>query len=401
MKIIKFGVIGAGGRGIISSYAHNPSMGSKLTAACDVNEKTLSEIKQKYKDHIFVTKDYNELLLRDDIDAVFVTTPDFLHEEHAVAALNAGKAVYCEKPLSITIDGADNILKAAKRNKQKLFVGHNMRYMNFTRKMKELVTKGAIGEIKAVWQRHFISYGGDAYFKDWHSEQKYTTGLLLQKAVHDIDVIHWLCGAYSRRVSGFGSLSVYDKCKRRSPDEKGDTTWRNENWPPLSQNKLSPNIDIEDLSMIHMELTNGVLASYEQCHFTPDAWRNYTIIGTEGRIENIGDFTGKCSIRIWNKRGNFKERGDKEYNIDHSQGSHGGADQKIVEEFIDYVRHGGKTYASAAAARNSVATAYQATMSIRNGGRPMEVPFLSDDLVEYFECKQKLFQGFRKTRMKK
>ena len=200
MKEIRLGVIGAGGRGHISHHAHNPENGVRLVAAADVADKPLDEFKQKFGADTFVTKDYRELLKRKDIDAVFVTSPDFMHEEQGVAALAAGKAVYCEKPLAITLRGCDRLLSTAMKHKTKLFVGHNMRYMAFVRKMKEIVDSGAIGRVTTAWCRHFINYGGDAYFKDWHSERKYATGLLLQKGAHDIDVIHWICGAYSKRV---------------------------------------------------------------------------------------------------------------------------------------------------------------------------------------------------------
>ena len=53
--------------------------------------------------------------------------------------------------------------------------------------------------------------------------------------------------------------------------------------------------------MMNMELDNGVLASYQQCHFTPDYWRNYTVIGTEGRLENFGDGAGD-QINVWTSR---------------------------------------------------------------------------------------------------
>lgn len=106
------------------------------------------------------------------------------------------------------------------RTGSKLFVGHNMRYFPVVLKMKEIIDSGLIGDVQCGWCRHFINYGGDAYFRDWHSERKNTNGLLLQKGAHDIDVMHWLMGSRTRRVVGMGMLSVYDRCSRRSPDER-------------------------------------------------------------------------------------------------------------------------------------------------------------------------------------
>jgi predicted dehydrogenase len=156
-----------------------------------------------------------------------------------------------------------------------------MRHMAFVQKMKELVDSGAIGEVRTAWCRHFIAYGGDAYFKDWHAERSKATGLLLQKAAHDIDVMHWICGGYSRLVNAMGNLTVYNQIKdRRSPKDLPDVRWYSNNWPPSSQQKLNPIINVEDLSVMQMTLDNGVICTYQQCHYAPDAWRNYTIIGT-------------------------------------------------------------------------------------------------------------------------
>lgn len=383
MSDLKIGVIGAGGRGGVAANAHKPGEGSRITACCDLSDKTLDSVKEKYGNDITTTKDYKELLAQ-DLDGVFICSPDFLHEEHAAAALQAGIPIYLEKPMAITIEGCDRLLTLAKEKGVRLFVGHNMRYMSIIRKMKKLIDDGAIGELKTVWCRHFISYGGDAYFRDWHSEAKFSTGLLLQKGAHDIDVIHWLSGAYSTRVSAFGNLSVYDKCGRRSPEEPGVATFDQKHWPPLEQTGFSPKIDVEDQTVMMMQMEGGILGCYMQCHFTPDCSRNYTFIGTEGRIENIGD--GPDSpIMIWNKRKDtYRTVGDAvAYGDETSDGGHGGADPVIVGEFVEYLRHGTATTATPQAARMSVAAGYQATMSLRNGGMPMEVPALPDGVATY------------------
>ena len=319
---------------------------------------------------------------------VFVTTPDFLHEEHAVEALEAGKAVYLEKPMAITIAGCDHILRAARDSGAALYVGHNMRHFAVIRQMKALIDGGAIGSVKAAWCRHFVSYGGDAYFKDWHADRRKTTGLLLQKGAHDIDVLHWLCDGYTERVTAMGGLTLYDQvADRHAPEERGDASFRQENWPPLAQVGLNPVLDVEDVSMMLMRLDNGVLASYQQCHYTPDAWRNYTVIGTEGRIENFGDGISEDScVRLWDvRRDGYRSEADQTFALAHLEGGHGGGDPSIVAEFLRYVREGGTVLTSPVAARYSVAAGCMATASLRNGSMPMDVPPVDADLRAYFE----------------
>ncbi|MDX9978982.1 MAG: Gfo/Idh/MocA family oxidoreductase [Lentisphaeria bacterium] len=382
---LRIGVIGAGGRGRLARHAHQPGQGSRLVAGCDIVPAALDAFREFAGNDVFTCRDYRDLLARADIDAVFVTTPDYWHEEHALAALEAGKAVYLEKPMTITIAGCDRVLRKAREKGVKLYLGHNMRHMSFVQKMKELVDSGAIGEVKAGWCRHFVAYGGDAYFKDWHAEQSKATSLLLQKGAHDIDVLHWLCNGYSRRVTGFGNLTVYNQIQdRHAPSERGDASWHLENWPPLSQKGMNPRIDVEDLSMVMMELDNGVLASYQQCHYSPDGWRNYTIIGTEGRIENFGDSPGNCVVRLWNQRHHYKPEGDAEFPIAPVTGGHGGADPAIVGEFVRYVRQGGSIKTSPVAARNSVAVGCAGAESLRHGGTPQTIPELDPALVRHF-----------------
>ena len=143
-------------------------------------------------------------------------------------------------------------------------------------------------------------------------------------------------------------------------------------------------VDVEDIGMIQMEMHNGVLASYQQCHFTPDYWRNYTIIGTEGRIENFGNGEDGTYIKLWNRRTSWNDAGDKTIPMDVEKGSHGGADPKIVAEFVRFVREGGPINTSPVAARYSVATGCQATESLRSGGIPLDVPVLDASVASYF-----------------
>lgn len=375
MKDLRIGVMGAGGRGGLAQWAHKPGEGSTVVACCDVNREVTPRLRKWYGDHVFITTSLKELL-RQDLDAVMICTPDYLHEENALACLTAGIPIYLEKPMAITIPGCDRVLAAARRNGVKLFVGHNMRYMTIIRKMKALIDRGTIGEVRSVWCRHFISYGGDAYFRDWHSERRMSTGLLLQKGAHDIDVMHWLTGSNSLRVSAFGNLSVYNRCARRKTSQVGRPAFVRDHWPPLKQSGFSPKIDVEDQTTMIMEMENGVLGAYLQCHFTPDACRNYTVIGTEGRIENIGD-EPTSPIFLWNRRSDaYRMIGDEVHYGDRvASGSHGGADPLIVQEFLRYLRGEIRTTtATPEAARMAVAAGCQATRSLRNGGRPYEVP---------------------------
>ncbi|MGN7385395.1 Gfo/Idh/MocA family protein [Sporosarcina sp. SAFN-015] len=374
MKKVRIGVIGAGLRGGLAQYWHKPDGESEIVALADISEARQQKFQEMIGSPLFLTKDYRDLLNKDDIDAIAVLSPDYLHEEHVIAALQAGKHVYSEKPLAITVEGCDRILEAWKASGKHLMVGFNMRYMSMYQTMKGLIDSGAIGELKAVWVRHFVGFGGYFYYHDWHGQSKNTTSLLLQKGSHDLDVIHWISGRYTTRVSAFGSLDYY-----------GGNMPNNLTCPECSLKKTCPEyvphtftecafreeIDVEDNNMLIMELEGGVKASYLQCHFTPDYSRNYTFIGTEGRIEN-DDVNGKVYLKT-RKTNTWKEFSDVTYDMKAEKGSHGGADPKIAQDFVELVLYDKEPLTSPFAGRMSVAVGCAATESIRSGGKVVEV----------------------------
>ena len=372
---MKFGVIGWGLRNSLAKIVHRME-GHSLAALADLDPERQQEFLQFAGPEARVTTYYRELLTM-GLDGIFVLSPDYLHEEQAITCLQAGVPVYLEKPMAITIEGCDRILEAADRTGTKLYLGHNMRHFAVILKMKEWIDAGKIGEVQAAWCRHFVSYGGEAYYRDWHADRRLSTGLLLQKGAHDIDVLHWLCGGYTRRVTAMGDLKVYGALTDRQADGEKVRVEFKGTWPPKSLTKLNQVVDVEDINMMLMELDNGVHASYQHCMFSPDGWRNYTIIGTEGRIENFGDSPGKAVVKLWNTaaRG-YAEQADEEWHAPAATGGHGGADEGAIAEFLSYLAEGIVPSTSPVAARMAVAAAVAATESVRNGSCAVEVPAL-------------------------
>lgn len=370
-------MIGVSGRGGLWHHWHRPNGGrSVVVAGADVTENALKNFREEHGGEPFVTTDYRRMLERRDVDAVAVCSPDYCHEEHAVAALEAGKHLFLEKPMAITTEGCDRILRAWEQSGKRMMIGFNMRYMNIFRVMKEIVDSGTIGTIKGVWVRHFVGYGGDFYYHDWHARRANTTSLLLQKGSHDIDMIHWITGAYAKKVAAFGSLDFFggnrpdDLTCDQCPDVRSCT----EAQPNSTRRQCAfrQEVDVEDNQVMIMELANGIKAAYLQCHFTPDYHRNYVFIGTEGRVEN-----SEPDMRVWVKtrRSNtYRELADREYAVKPALGGHGGADPVICEDFLDMVLDGKEPIATPIAGRMSVAAGCAGAASLRNGGVPVEVP---------------------------
>ncbi|NIZ91619.1 Gfo/Idh/MocA family oxidoreductase [Kineosporiaceae bacterium B12] len=380
-------VVGTGARAEIGRHVPAARPGSRVTAVVDTSPEGRVRARTLFPDvpDAAVHADHHALVAAGGVDAAVVTTPDHTHADIAVDLLRAGIALYLEKPLATTLADADRVLAAAAETGTALYVGHNFRHSAVVRTMKGVVDRGEIGEVKAVWVRHFVGHGGDFYFKDWHADRRRTGSLLLQKGSHDLDVVHHLAGGYTRRVVGMGDLAVYGGITDRR-ERTGETMpdWFSlDNWPPASQTGLNPVVDVEDVSMVLMTLGNGVLASYQQCHFTPDYWRNYTVIGTEGRLENFGDTAGGV-VRVWDRRHEWAAEGDREHPIGGVAVGHEDADLAAVTEFLAHVADGTPTLVSPVAAREAVAAGALAAQSLRAGSVPLAVPELPAHVLAHF-----------------
>jgi predicted dehydrogenase len=390
MTQIRIGVIGAAGRGRMAKHWHDPQGRSVVVGAADVSAGALDWFRNNVNEKGFVTHDYRELLDRQDIDAIAVMSPDFTHEAYVCDAFAAGKHVFSEKPMAITTEGCDNMLRAWVRSGRQFMIGFNMRYMNIFRVMKDVVDSGEIGEVKVVWVRHFVGFGGEWYYHDWHGASRNSTGLLLQKASHDIDMIHWITGRYAARVAGAGGLDYYGGDKPndlRCPDcPERETCVEFNHRDKASDNKMDMcvfrrEIDVEDNSTVMMALEGGIKATYMQCHFTPDYCRNYTFIGTEGRVENLDDGS-QVIVRMRDRSNRWKNLAHRALEVKPAMGGHGGADPLVCKDFVDMLIDNKRPLSTPLAGRMSVAVGCAATWSIRNGWQAVDVPPVPADIRE-------------------
>ena len=153
---IQIALIGAGGMGVADTITALTVPGIKLIAVCDLYDGHLNEARKRWGADIAVTKNYNEILDRKDIDAVIIATPDHWHKDISVAAMNKGKHVYCEKPMVHDVSEGGVVVAAQTKNKVVYQVGSQGLSSLGNEKAKQLLKEGAIGNLnyaEGFWAR--------------------------------------------------------------------------------------------------------------------------------------------------------------------------------------------------------------------------------------------------------
>lgn len=147
---IQIALIGAGGMGQGDARMSTSLPGVKLVAACDLYDGRLARCREIWGDSISTTRDYREILNRKDVDAVIIATPDHWHSRITIDALNAGKDVYCEKPMVQKIEEGAKVIEAQKKSGRILQIGSQYASSVVFHKAAELIKQGAIGELNMV-----------------------------------------------------------------------------------------------------------------------------------------------------------------------------------------------------------------------------------------------------------
>jgi predicted dehydrogenase len=154
---IQIALIGAGGQGQGDTKFALQVPGVKLVAVADCYDGRLAHSKELWGDDIFTTRDYREILARKDVDAVIIGTPDHWHKQVAVHAMNAGKDVYCEKPMIHLYSDGPEMIETVRATNRIIQIGSQRVSSIIYSKAKELLASGAIGQLNMVnahWDRN-------------------------------------------------------------------------------------------------------------------------------------------------------------------------------------------------------------------------------------------------------
>jgi len=255
-KTIRVGVIGAGA---IAQACHLPGYAKnrnvQLVAVADPTEARHREVLTQYPG-VAAHKTHRSMLAKEDLDVVSVCSPNAYHARHAIAALDAGCHVLCEKPMALSLVDADAMIAAAKHARRKLMIGFTHRLLRGNQQCKQLLRDRALG--KPFMMRARLAHGGPipGWAKDrwFYDKKKAGGGALLDMGIHAIDQCLWMMGPVK-------SVSA-------------------------NARTLVKKIPVDDNAVLSLEFTSGALGYIEVGWTSQPGFIGTEIYGTKGSLIN-------------------------------------------------------------------------------------------------------------------
>ncbi|QHW32745.1 Gfo/Idh/MocA family oxidoreductase [Paenibacillus rhizovicinus] len=208
MNQVRIGIIGAGRISHVMSTAHAQVPESKLHGVFDVVRASAEKLASKFNIPN-VYDSYQDMLASDEIDAVLVCTPTFLHEQIVIDAANAGKHVFCQKPMALTLEQCERMNAAALENNIILQVGFMIRYTPPFVEVKERLDAGEIGDIIAIRSAVF----GWEPSAEWFYDPDQGGGILIDTIIHTFDLYRWYAGEVTS-IYADGGAYVFEGARK-------------------------------------------------------------------------------------------------------------------------------------------------------------------------------------------
>jgi UDP-N-acetyl-2-amino-2-deoxyglucuronate dehydrogenase len=260
LSSLRFAIVGCGK--IAQRHAEHINVKAVLVAVCDLDKVKADALAKKYKAAAYYSVD--DLFINSDFDVAVICTPNGLHAEQSVYALQKGMHVICEKPMAIKSEDCIRMVDAAQKSKRELFIVKQNRYNPPVVELKKAIDEGRLGRIFSVQLNCFWHRDADYYKEEsWRGTKSLDGGVLYTQFSHFIDLMLWLIN-----------------------DDVVDAK-------SFMKNYLHQSItEIEDTGVVSLQFSNGVIGSV---HFTTNSYRknmegSITIFGEKGTVKIGGEY---------------------------------------------------------------------------------------------------------------
>jgi UDP-N-acetyl-2-amino-2-deoxyglucuronate dehydrogenase len=308
-KKIKFGIIGCGR--IAHRHAEEILKTGELVAVCDIDKEKAKAFAVNFKTRVYFN--HHELLKEEsEIDVIAVCTPNGLHAQHSIDALNKNFHVLCEKPMSIDSADAKQMIETAGRNKKYLFVVKQNRFNHAVASVKNALNENKPGKIYSFQLSCFWNRSGGYYKDSWHGKKKLDGGTLFTQFSHFIDILQWFFGDVKEAKAFFA----------------------NEAHQGI--------IEFEDTGAVILKMQNGIIGTlnYTVNSYKENMEGSLTIFGEKGTVKIGGQYLNV--IQYQNIENSVIENTDQQ-NPPNDYGFYKGSmsnHDKVYENIIDVLQNG-------------------------------------------------------------
>ena len=422
----KYALVGTGARArmFYEAIAGDYRDHGELVALCDTNQTRMDYTNKVLADEFGIARlptykaeDFSRMLDETGADVVIVTSIDRTHHIYIIAALEAGRDVITEKPMTTDIAKCQQIVDAAKRSGRSVRVTFNYRYAPHNAAVHEIIASGGIGEVFSVHFEWLLDtrHGAD-YFRRWHRDKRNSGGLMVHKSTHHFDLVNFWLQSQPQTVFGMGDLRFYG---RANAEERGVFTpysrttaveaakadpfaidltaspvqkalyWdaEHEDGYQRDQNVFGDGISIEDTMQVMVRYRNRAVMTYSLNTYAPWEGFNVSFNGSGGRLElmvretsyiNAGgsaDTEGAAKgIQLYH----FPLHGEpRVVPVVMGEGGHGGGDNRMLSDIFGNSNSGSAFAAGYHDGAMSLLTGLAANRSFQTG-LPVEVAELID-----------------------
>lgn len=375
IKPVEAAVLGAGGRGrqTVGGYARQHPHNLKIVAVAEPDperRKCFAEEHQIPPNRCFAS--WEDLLAQPQLaPALFNTTMDQMHFASTMPALARGYHVLVEKPLTTDPVECVQVVDAAQTHKRILQCGYTLRYTPFFRTIKDLVAKGALGDLVTVQHVEHVAYWHMAHSfvrGNWGNSQLCGSPMILSKCCHDLDILRWIVGRKPVRVASFGGLTHFTparkpagappRCTDGCPVEhecpysalklylKANPTWiantisldpsyearrKALEVGPYGKCVYQAGNDVVDHQVIILEFEGNLTVMFTMQGHSHDNVRTMRYSGTDATIRAHAGLN-QIDVHYYNSGTT------NQITPGSAEGGHGGGDPEMIREFLEAVR---------------------------------------------------------------